>query len=75
MHALCCSCLPFDSDDTKELVRKTTEDPVLFSHASWANFSFEVIDLIRGMLEKEADDRATLEDVFKHPWFERMLKK
>ena len=52
IYAMCCSCLPFDSDDKQEAINKTKEAPLSFVHPAWKNFSDDLIDLLTCMLEK-----------------------
>jgi calcium-dependent protein kinase len=71
-YALLCSSLPFDHDSQKETIRMTCEDPVTFESPQWKNYSKSCIDLITKLLIKKPEDRMTLAQMIKHPWFSRM---
>lgn len=74
IYALLCSSLPFDHDSQKETIRMTCEDKVVFDSPQWKNYSRECMDLIFKLLIKSPDQRISLDDVLKHPWFDRLGK-
>ena len=52
IYALFSGSLPFDDDSGEEVIRMTLNDPVRFNHSCWKNASAEVINLIKGLLNK-----------------------
>lgn len=60
--------LPFDSQDDKEIGRKTIYKEISFNHPVWSNISAEGKDLISKLLNKNRKDRITIKDALDHPW-------
>lgn len=60
--------LPFDSQDDKEIGRKTIYQEISFSHSVWQNVSEQGKDLISKLLNKDRKKRIKIEDVLNHPW-------
>lgn len=72
VYALLCSSLPFDHDSQKETIRMTCEDKVVFDSPQWKNYSRESMDFIYKLLIKNPDERITLDQALKHPWFSKL---
>jgi len=60
--------LPFDSQDDKEIGRKTIYQDISFSHPVWNNVSQDGKDLISKLLIKNRNLRMKIEAVLDHPW-------
>lgn len=60
--------LPFDSQDDKEIGRKTIYQEISFSHPIWSNVSEQGKDLISKLLIKNRKNRMTITEVLDHPW-------
>jgi len=75
VYALMCSSLPFDHDSQKETIRMTCEDQVIFDSPQWKNCSAESMDMIFKLLIKNPEKRLTLDQLFKHPWMQKIDKK
>ena len=75
LYALLCSSLPFDHDSQKETIRMTCEDPVKFDSPQWKYYSRSCIDCISKLLIKKPEERMTLGQMIKHPWFAKMTNE
>lgn len=53
----------------------TCEDKVVFDSPQWKNYSRDCIDLIFKLLIKNPEQRINLDDVLRHPWFDKLSKK
>ena len=62
-------CYPFMGKEEVEIEDKIINDPVEFKDGEWAKISDKLQDLIRGCLEKNPEDRITIDDFINHPWF------
>ena len=60
--------LPFDSQDDKEIGRKTIYQEISFNHPVWANVSASGKDLISKLLIKDRLTRIKIDQVLEHPW-------
>ena len=60
--------LPFDSQDDKEIGRKTIYQEITFNHPVWVNVSASGKDLISKLLTKDRSQRITIDQVLEHPW-------
>lgn len=60
--------LPFDSQDDKEIGRKTIYQEISFNHPVWANVSANGKDLIGKLLTKDRLTRIKIDQVLEHPW-------
>ena len=60
--------LPFDSEDDKEIARKTIYDEVNLQHKVWTTISDEAKDIVLRLLVKNRKNRMTLLEVLEHPW-------
>lgn len=57
--------LPFDEVNTRALYRAIVQNPISYP----AHFSYDVIKLLRAMLQKDPDKRPTMEHVKTFTWF------
>lgn len=57
--------LPFDAESTKDLYKAIVHSPVSYPR----HFSYDVIKLLRVMLQKDPEKRPTMEQVKSFPWF------
>ena len=60
--------LPFDSQDDKEIGRKTIYQEISFNHPVWNNVSEQGKDLISKLLIKNRKQRIGITEVLEHPW-------
>ena len=60
--------LPFDSQDDKEIGRKTIQDEISFNHKVWSTVSQDGKDLISSLLKKNPKERIEIKMVLDHPW-------
>lgn len=60
--------LPFDSQDDKEIGRKTIYQEISFNHPVWSNVSASGKDLISKLLIKDRTTRIKIDQVLEHPW-------
>ena len=60
--------LPFDSQDDKEIGRKTIYQEISFNHPVWNNVSASGKDLISKLLTKDRTQRLKIDQVLEHPW-------
>lgn len=61
--------LPFDSNDDKEIGRKTISQEINFNHSVWNGVSEEAKDLVFKLLKKKKEERLNIRDTLDHPWF------
>jgi hypothetical protein len=47
VHLMLSSTLPFDSDDDREIARKTINEELAMAHPSWEQISPEAKDIVR----------------------------
>ena len=47
LHLMLSSTLPFDSDDDREIARKTIFEDLAMAHPSWEQISVEAKDIVR----------------------------
>ena len=62
--------LPFDSQDDKEIGRKTIYKKISFNNSVWSSVSAEGKDLIEKLLNKNRKDRITIKEALDHPWMQ-----
>lgn len=67
VYAMLTGNLPFDDKRTKELIKKICEEEVQFPPD--LVLSDEIKDLIRRMLNKNPEERITVYEIERHPWF------
>uniref|UniRef100_A0A7S3CR78 non-specific serine/threonine protein kinase n=1 Tax=Strombidium rassoulzadegani TaxID=1082188 RepID=A0A7S3CR78_9SPIT len=61
--------LPFDSNDDKEIGRKTIYQEISFNHSVWDGVSAEAKDIVSKLLIKNKDQRLNIRETLDHPWF------
>ena len=78
------STLPFDSEDDREIARKTIYEELAMAHPIWEQgISDEAKDLVRSklyyhftyiieLLTKNRLERIKLEQVLEHPWIAKV---
>ena len=74
LHLMLSGTLPFDSDDDREIARKTIYQEIQFQNPVWNEISAKAKELIMGkyfltvlgLLQKEIINRATLTQVLEH---------
>ena len=67
-------CYPFYAKEEDEIEEKILEENVEFKDGEWKNISDKAQDLISKCLEKNPEERITIDEFIKHPWF-HILKK
>ena len=60
---------PFVGKEEAEIEEKIINEPVEFKDGEWLKISEKVQDLIRKCLEKEPEDRITIDNFINHSWF------
>ena len=68
-------CYPFYGKEEDEIEEKILEENVEFKDGEWGNISDKVQDLISKCLEKNPEERITIEQFLMHPWFQNLEKK
>lgn len=69
IYAMLTQCLPFEEETESDTIKATCYDKLKFDSAQWQNYSGKSIALLSKMLEKDADERATIEQIYDDPWF------
>lgn len=64
-----CGYPPFEGDNNKEIFRNVLKQPLTFDPADWNTISETAKDLVRKMLNKDADTRISAQECLEHPWF------
>ena len=68
--------LPFNSDDENKIARKIAfDEPDYEKNSCWKTLSYECIDFIKKLLNKDPKKRMVIEDAIKHPWFKKYEKE
>lgn len=88
VHLMLSSTLPFDSEDDREIARKTIYEELAMAHPIWEqSISDEAKDLVRSnlisfnialiveLLIKNRSERIKLEKVLEHPWIAKVNQK
>lgn len=70
LYVLMCSDPPFQGKDTKEILTEIHAGKVSFKYKVFEQFSSEVKDLLRHMLERNIEERFSAKQVLDHAWFE-----
>lgn len=68
LYTMVCGCLPFDEESKTALYDKILACKFYLSKS----LSPEVADLIKKILVKNVDERATIEDILNHPWMKSL---
>ena len=66
-YVLLCGYSPFRSEDTKELIRETTEAKIEFHERDWKNVSNKAKTFIRSLLNPDPAKRPTAAEAFDDP--------
>lgn len=74
LYMMVCGMHPFVHhyervDDIYTLEHEIYATKLTFAHPRWDHMSYEVMQLIREMLQKDPDRRITIDEVLEHPWF------
>ena len=86
VHLMLSGTLPFDSEDDREIARKTIYEEVSMAHPVWeAEITQDAKDIVRsnklttfnsiGLLTKNKDERILLEEVLEHPWIAKVNQR
>ena len=67
--------LPFNSYDLSGILQKTLEGAYALNDKRWKMVSEEAKDLVVQLLEGDPNDRITLDDALKHPWFNQVKQR
>ena len=68
--------LPFNSEDENKIARKIAfDEPDYEKKSCWKTLSYECIDFIKKLLNKDPKKRMVIEDAIKHPWFKKYEKE
>ena len=70
-----CGMVPFKAHGLVELRNAILHSPLKFSEDVKNQISKEARHLIRIMLRKDPEKRATINQVLKHPWFNKIPEK
>jgi serine/threonine protein kinase len=68
MYILLCGYPPFYGDDDFEIQDSIKKDDVDFDPDDWDHVSAPIVDLVKGLLHKDATKRRTADDVVKATW-------
>jgi len=69
MFLLLCGKLPFDGDDSNEIIRSTIQGEFKVNQAIWSKLSEESKDLISKFLNKNPKERCSAREALKHQFF------
>jgi serine/threonine protein kinase len=69
MFLLMCGKLPFDGDDSNEIIRSTIQGEFKVNQAIWSKLSDESKDLMTKFLNKNPKERCSAREALKHPFF------
>lgn len=75
IHLMLSGTLPFDHKEDREIAKKTIYEEVSFSHPAWQHISPEAKELCARLLEKDPEERISLELVLQHGWIIRGNKR
>ncbi|OHT01085.1 5'-AMP-activated protein kinase catalytic subunit alpha-2 [Tritrichomonas foetus] len=65
LYAMVTGTLPFDDDNVQMMLQK-----IAYTEPSYpSNLSLQLIDLLKKILVKNPDQRATIKKIREHPWF------
>ena len=60
--------IPFKDENENKLVQRIVYEQIDFFNDKWSILDIEAIDLVENLLEKNADDRYTIDDILNHSW-------
>jgi hypothetical protein len=75
LFQMLCGKLPFTGNKEEIIAKKIVFEPLEFDEDLWELRSRKVIDLIKKCLEKEPEERITIDEFIKHPWFTKNKKQ
>ena len=67
--------LPFKGHKEQEVAEKIVFDELEFNFEDWETRSQKVKDLIYNCLEKNPEERITIDQFINHPWFKKYMKQ
>ena len=78
-YFMCTSKLPFDyvtkGLKVKNIVVNTINDEIKFNEECWKKFSKEVIQFIKGCMNKNPEKRLDIKEVLEHEWIKKFFYK
>ena len=78
-YYMCTSNLPFDyitkGLKTKNIIMNTLHDEIKFKEDCWKKYSEEVVQFIKGCMNKKPDKRLTIKEVLEHEWIKKFFYK
>ena len=78
-YFMCTSKLPFDyvtkGLKIKNIVINTLNDEIKFKEECWKKYSKEVIQFIKGCMNKKPEKRLTIKEVLQHEWIKKFFYK
>ena len=78
-YYMCTSNLPFDyitkGLKTKNIIMNTLHDEIKFKEDCWKKYSKEVVQFIKGCMNKKPDKRLTIKEVLEHEWIKKFFYK
>ena len=78
-YFMCTSKLPFDyvtkGLKIKNIVVNTLNDEIKFNEECWKKFSKEVVQFIKGCMNKNPEKRLTIKEVLEHEWIKKFFFK
>ena len=78
-YFMCASKLPFDyvtkGLKIKNIVINTLNDEIKFKEECWKKYSKEVIQFIKGCMNKKPEKRLTIKEVLQHEWIKKFFYK
>jgi calcium-dependent protein kinase len=74
LYILLCGYPPFNGVDNRTIYKAIREQKLIYRHEDWAKISSEAKDLVTGLLQKNPDERISIEDALLHPWMKTNRK-
>ena len=78
-YFMCTSKLPFDyvtkGLTIKNIVINTLNDEIKFKEECWKKFSKEVVQFIKGCMNKNPEKRMNIKEVLEHEWIKKFFYK
>lgn len=72
LYTVLCGYSPFTAASDEEMLEKTLVGDVAFDDLEWWRVSADAKDLVRQMLEPNAELRLSMEEVLEHPWLQQL---
>ena len=69
MYLLLSGTLPFYAKSEELIIHKILHSEVHYDYGTWSQISHEGRDLVQRLLCKSPNDRISMENAHKHPWF------